>query len=153
MPGSLIRGGGDNVPGILGACATRILFICQEGHGPKTKRGKFHCMQFLHCIWFQLRNANHMCLKQWWPGERHFVFFIACIFRYFLHITHITKSNTHVCKGTKVPDGQIIERIYSHSPPTPQKLVACDVFSLTYKHMRCAHRHLFSQCAIRWTIL
>ena len=29
---SLTRGGGENVPGIPGACAPAILRICQEAH-------------------------------------------------------------------------------------------------------------------------
>ena len=50
MSGSLTRCGGENVPGILGACAPVILHIWQEAHG-------FHdsivitqyCMQYGHC--------------------------------------------------------------------------------------------------------
>ena len=37
MPGSLTRGGGENVPGIPGACAPAILRIWQEAHGLSSK--------------------------------------------------------------------------------------------------------------------
>ena len=38
MSGSLTRGGGENVPGIPGACAYAIWRICQEAHGASLLR-------------------------------------------------------------------------------------------------------------------
>ena len=38
MSGSLTRGGGENVPGIPGACAPAILRIWQETHGGDSKQ-------------------------------------------------------------------------------------------------------------------
>ena len=52
MSGSLLCGGGENVPGIPGACAPAILRIWQEAHG--VERATTHCRN-----WWWLAYKGH----------------------------------------------------------------------------------------------
>ena len=56
MSGLLTRGGGENVPGIPGACAPAILRIWQEAHGSLT----CHMTQFERSDWLRSENFTNI---------------------------------------------------------------------------------------------
>ena len=63
MSGSLTHGGGENVPGIPGACASAILRIWQEAHATEPIDDKFILGQEIP--WCRRRIFHY--LSQWWP--------------------------------------------------------------------------------------
>ena len=60
MSGSLTRGGGENVPGSPGACATRNFAYLVRGPGPSTSK----CVRFVTFQWITYR------IQSWWPRVR-----------------------------------------------------------------------------------
>ena len=62
MSGSLNRGGGENVPGIPGACAPAILRIWEEAHRPSLPPLVFHLITFI--FWYLNQTGGHQ-------GETH----------------------------------------------------------------------------------
>ena len=73
MSGSLTRGGGENVPGIPGACAPAILHIWQEVHGRQGPDHLTHTYSATHTTpWLmmirQRREPMHR-QSQYWPGS------------------------------------------------------------------------------------
>ena len=61
LSGSLTRGGGENVPGIPGACAPAILRIWQEAHWNQQRAGYVTFACWSH-VTFEIASGNTKCI-------------------------------------------------------------------------------------------
>ena len=93
MPGSLTRGGGENVPGIPSACATRIFTYLARGPLPEPMVAQLtntHTTDMALC-------RHDFIQKIWWQFIQDYSCAIWLKFPVFPKKTVFTKSRQHVC--------------------------------------------------------